>query len=83
MSLTMLPRFPVALIIPQIFVCTKILRESPTTMTCLVSFFDITKARFIYPVGYNVRYRGDCLGYCFVYVDDSISCNTTSFKYTK
>ena len=83
MSSTMSSRFTLALIVPRVFVCTKISRKFPNTMTCLASFFDITKAWFIYPVGYNVRCRGDCLGYGFVYVDDSASCNTISFKCTK
>ena len=52
-------------------------------MTYLVSFFGVMKAWFIYSVGYNVRCNGNRLGYCFVYIDDDLPCDSTSLKYTK
>ena len=57
------------------------------SMTCFVLFFGVVKAWFIHQVGYSVRCVGDCLGYCFVDIDDDLPCDSTtgstSLKCTK
>ena len=51
-------------------------------MTSFVLFVGILNVWFIDPVGYNVRCRGDCLGYYVIDMNDGLPCKST-LKYTK
>ena len=72
--------FTVALVIPCIFACTKIVRIFSSPMTSFTLFVDVPNTWFVDPVGYSVRCRGDCLEYGVVNMDDDLLCNSASLK---